>query len=225
MKKRPRPSLILRRKGHDIIMDESRYPQRVTLGEDQVYRWSYDMDMYKNHYLRNVLLKVFGAICLVCWLFLLFLFAQDGRLSLRVALYTLLIFGGVMLLVLAGYYLAAAVMRGRYHLRFEMNEEAVLLVRAESTERMMENMALITMMAGMAAGKPMRGLASGTALRAGAASGLTFFHQVRSMKERPQYDAFNLRSLTGGNQIWVGPEDYAFVRDYVRSRIPEKARH
>ena len=206
-------------------MDESMYPKRVTLGEDQVYRWSYDMDMYRNHYLRNVLLKVFGAICLVSWAFLLFLFAKDGRLSLSVVFITLLIFGGFMLLVLAGYYLAAVIMRGQYHLRFEMNDEAVLLVRKESTERMMQNMALITMMAGRAAGKPVRGLASGAAIQAGAASALTFFSEVRSMKERPRYDAFNLRSLTGGNQIWVGPEDYAFVRDYVRSRIPEKARH
>ena len=206
-------------------MDESMYPKRVTLGEDQVYRWSYDMDMYRNHYLRNVLLKVFGAICLVSWAFLLLLFAKDSRLSLSVVFITLLIFGGFMLLVLAGYYLAAVIMRGQYHLRFEMNDEAVLLVRKESTERMMQNMALITMMAGRAAGKPVRGLASGAAIQTGAASGLTFFREVRSMKERPRYDAFNLRSLTGGNQIWVGPEDYAFVRDYVRSRIPEKARH
>ena len=206
-------------------MDESMYPERVTLGEDQVYRWSYDMDMYRNHYLRNVLLKVFGAICLVSWAFLLFLFAKDGRLSLSIVFITLLIFGGFMLLVLAGYYLAAVIMRGQYHLRFEMNDEAVLLVRKESTERMMQNMALITMMAGRAAGKPVRGLASGAAIQTGAASGRTFFREVRSMKERPRYDAFNLRSLTGGNQIWVGPEDYAFVRDYVRSRIPEKARH
>ena len=206
-------------------MDESMYPERVTLGEDQVYRWSYDMDMYRNHYLRNVLLKVFGAICLVSWAFLLFLFAKDGRLSLSIVFITLLIFGGFMLLVLAGYYLAAVIMRGQYHLRFEMNDESVLLVRKESTERMMQNMALITMMAGRAAGKPVRGLASGAAIQTGAASGLTFFREVRSMKERPRYDAFNLRSLTGGNQIWVGPEDYAFVRDYVRSRIPEKARH
>lgn len=206
-------------------MDESMYPKRVTLGEDQVYRWSYDMDMYRNHYLRNVLLKVFGAICLVSWAFLLLLLAKDGRLSLSVVFITLLIFGGFMLLVLAGYYLAAVIMRGQYHLRFEMNDDAVLLVRKESTERMMQNMALITMMAGRAAGKPVRGLASGAAIQTGAASGLTFFREVRSMKERPRYDAFNLRSLTGGNQIWVGPEDYAFVRDYVRSRIPEKARH
>ena len=205
-------------------MDESIYPKRVTLGSDQVYRWSYDMDMYRNHYLRNVLLKIFGVICLVCWAFLLFLIAQDRGITLRTAFLTLLIFAGVMLLVLAGYYLAAAIMRGVYHLRFEMNDEAILLVRKESTQAMMENMALITMLAGRAAGKPIRGVASGAAIQAGAASGLTNFRQVLGMKEWPEYDAFNLRSITGANQIWVGQEDYAFVRDYVRSRIPEKAR-
>lgn len=65
-----------------------------------------------------------------------------------------------------------AEMGGVYHLRFEMNEEAILLVRMPSTQG---------------------------------------------------FNAFNLRTLADGNQIWVCPEDYSFVVDYVKSRIPEKA--
>lgn len=193
-------------------MDEQAYPPRVAQGDDGVYRWSYDMDMYRNHYLRNVLLKVFGVISFVCCAFLLFLFAKDHNLTREIALTILLIFAGVMLLVLGGYYLAAVIMHGKYHLRFEMNEEAILLVRTPSTQAFMDAMADISSLTGR-----------GAAARTAAASGLTYFSQVRSLKEHPDYHAFNLRTLADGNQIWVCPEDYPFVVDYVKSRIPEKA--
>ena len=205
--------------------EEQSYPKRVTLGEDQIYRWSYDMDMYHNHYLRNTLLKICFAICMVCWLFMLIVLASDGNLTPKSALITLPFFAGFDLLVLLGYYIAAVIMRGVYHLRFAMNEEAIMLVRKKSTQNMLNVIPLITMSAGMASGKGLRGFATGMSQHAGASSGLTYFRDVRSMRERPQYDAFNLRELVGANQIWVNPEDYDFVRDFIKSRIPERARH
>lgn len=191
-------------------MAEQAFPTRVTLGEDGVYRWSYEMDMYRNHYLRNVLLKVTGVICLVCYLFLMFLFLNGHSLTPGIALGALACFLGFMLLVLAGYYLAAVIMHGRYLLRFEMNEEAIMLVRNPSTQAMMDTIA--------------RAFGSG-AMRNAANSGLTFFKDVRGMKERRHYDAFNLRTLFGANQIWICPEDYEFVRDFVRDHIPQSAIH
>lgn len=205
--------------------EEQSYPKRVTLGDDRIYRWSYDMDLYHNHYLRNVLLKVCTAICMVCWLFMLIVLAANGRLSVTSALITLPFFALFDLPVLLGYYIAALIMRGVYHLRFAMNEEAIMLVRKKSTQTLLNVVPLLTMSAGMASGKGLRGFALGMSQRAGAGSGFTYFRDVRSMREHPQYDAFNLREIVSANQIWVNPEDYDFVRDFIKSRIPERARH
>lgn len=184
-------------------MSVSQYPSRVTQGEDGAYRWSYDMDMYKNHYLLNVLLKVFGIIGLFCVGMMLFLFVQGHDLTLRIALIILACYAGLMGLVAGGYYLAALLMHGGYHLQFCMTEDEISLVRGELGRRVMDAAALLTSPA-----------------NAAAASGVTRFKEVRGMKEHREYDAFNLRTLYGGNQIWVPEQDYEFVRDYVLSRIP-----
>jgi len=120
-----------------------------------------------------------------------------------------------MALTAVGYYIAAAAMHGVYHLRFEMDENSIRLVRKESTQRMMNVVADVAVMSGMR---------NGRALQNAAESGSTAYSQVRGVKEHPEYNAFNLREIVSANQIWVCPEDYAFVRDYVLARVPEKVR-
>lgn len=196
-------------------MNEQDFPLRVTQGQDGVYRWRYDMDMYGNHYLRNVLLKVTGAICLGMYVFLLLLLSGSGDFSPRTVLLALLPFLGAVLLALLGYYIAAAVMHGVYHLRFEMDDASIRLVRKPSTQRMMDALADVAVLAGTRVGP---------SLNAAAGSGCTRFSHVRGFRERPQYDAINLREWTGANQIWIPAEDYALVRDFMLARVPEKVR-
>ena len=203
-------------------MSEKMYPGRVTRGDDGVYRWSYDMDMYHNHYFRNLLLKIVGIICAGLFVLMVGLFAMEGMMSPLMAGITLLILVGIVLLTLLFYYLAAVIMHGVYHLRFEMNDDAVMLIRKASTTNMMNSMAMITMLTSAAAGKPMRGVASGASMSAAASSGLTWFKHVKGMKEYPQYDAVSLRSTDGPNQIWIPKEDFIFVKDFIKSRMSMK---
>ena len=196
-------------------MSENEFPSRVTLCEDGVYRWSYDMDMYRNPYLRSILLKVMGVLCAVMYIFLLALIAGGGRgLTPRTMLLAALPFSGLLLLTLLIYYICAAVMHGTYHLQFEMDEDAVRLVRKASTQRMMNVMADVTTMANMRAGHQ---------LQTAAGSGCTRFQSVRTMTERPEHDAINLRELMGANQIWIPRADYEFVRGFIAERIPDRA--
>ena len=197
-------------------MSENEFPSRVTLCGDGVYRWSYDMDMYRNPYLRSILLKVMGVLCAVMYVFLLALIAGGGReLTPRTMLLAALPFSGLLLLTLLIYYICAAVMHGTYHLRFEMDEDAVRLVRKASTQRMMNVMADVTTMANMRAGHQ---------LQTAAGSGCTLFQSVRAMTERPEHDAINLRELMGANQLWIPRADYEFVRDFIAQRIPDRAK-
>ena len=195
-------------------MSENKFPPRVTQGEDGVYRWSYDLDMYQNPYLRNVVLKIAGILCLVLYLLTLTLFSQDG-LSLRIALILGLVYLGVVLLAAAIYYICAAVMHGNYHLQFEMDENAIVLIRKESTQRFMNLVSDAAVMMDRRVGHN---------LQSAAQSGYTEYKQVRAMTPRPQYDAINLRELTGANQIWIPREDYDFVREYIWTHLTDKAR-
>ena len=207
------------------MANEQEFPKRVTLGEDQVYRWYYDMDMYHNHYFRNILLIAFGLTGVLCGAAMLFGFSAGGRLTTWTALISVLVCAGIELLALAGYYLAAVFMHGVYRLRFAMGEDAVMLVRKQSTQKMLNIMPFLTLASGAAAGNALKGVPLATAQNAAAGSGFTYFKNVRKVKELPKYDIINLRGFAEANQLWVCPEDYAFVLDYIKSRIPERARH
>ena len=122
-------------------MSEPAFTSRVTLDKDGVYRWYYDLDMFRNRYLLNVMLKLTGAICAGVYFLLVLLLDEGGPLvasepwkSLRTQFLLLLPFLGVMLLVITGYCIAAAVKRGKYRLQFEMTEERIRLVRKQSTQ-------------------------------------------------------------------------------------------
>ncbi len=195
------------------------FTDRVVRGEDGMYRWYYDMDMRKNHYFRNVLYKVMGTICAVILITLVILFSGSG--SLNGSAFGLMI-GlpvGMFLLTVIGYHLAAGLMHGNYRVFFEMDEESIRLVRKEKTQRMMNALGPVTFAAGRAAGSPGSAFRSGAMISAAAASGYTRFDSVRGMKEHPEWDAVNLRELTGANQIWIPPQDYAFITGFLREHI------
>ena len=40
------------------VVGMNEFPSRVTLYEDGVYRWSYDLDMWRNRYILNLVIKV-----------------------------------------------------------------------------------------------------------------------------------------------------------------------
>ena len=203
-------------------MSEPAFTSRVTLDKDGVYRWYYDLDMFRNRYLLNVMLKLTGAICAGVYFLLVLLLDEGGPLvagepweSLRTPFLLLLPFLGVMLLVITGYCIAAAVKRGKYRLQFEMTEERIRLVRKQSTQEFMNTAADV--MSLVSANK-------GRALQTAAASGDTAFSSVLSVTERKKYDGIDLREFGAMNQIMVPPEDYDFVRDFILSHVPEKTR-
>ena len=47
------------------------YPSRVTLFDDGVYRWSYDLDMWRNRCLLNLILKILSLLLGIPALFIL----------------------------------------------------------------------------------------------------------------------------------------------------------
>lgn len=49
-------------------------------------------------------------------------------------------------------------------------------------------------------------------------------HLVRKALPHPDHDLIDLRQFLGMNQIYVGPEDYPFVRDFILERVRKKAR-
>jgi len=222
-------------------MNGIEYPARVTLYEDGVFRWFYDMDMWRNRYMLRLLVRVLSVILLIPVAFFLLTVLNralppllDGTPWRRVAFMihddlkvlglVALICVGILLLALLIYAVCALVMKGNYRLYFEMDETAVTLVRSAGSMNAINALGVAATVAALAAGKPGGALRTGAMLAGANAVGTTRFDSVRRVKRYPQYDLIDLREWFGMNQIYVSGEDYPFVRDFILERVREKAR-
>ena len=219
----------------------SDFPDRVTLFDDGVYRWSYELDMWHNRYLLKLILKI---LCLVLGIPTLVVLAmllwrllpllgrglpekeimarvQPDRIALAVVAG---IFAGCLLLTLIIYAVCAAVMGGVCRLRYEMDESAVALVRRSGSMDAVNALGVIAILAGLASNQPDVALQAGSTLAVANNTGTTRFDAVRRVKVLPAFDLLDLREWFGMNQIYVPREDYEYVRDFILARVSEKAR-
>ena len=199
------------------------YPDRVTLYDDGVYRWSYDMDMWQNRFMLRLLLKLLGIICGGVLILIFALLGPEYYTPKAVAI-ALASAAGLFALTFLIYAVCAWVMKGVYRLRFEMDENAVALVQSAATRDRNSALATVATLAGIAAGKSGEAFRLSSTLNAVNAVGTTAFSVITRVKTCPEDDVIDLREWFGMNQIYVNREDYAFVLDFIRERISEKAR-
>lgn len=200
------------------------YPSRVTLYDDGVYRWSYDMDMWHNRYLLRILVKAVTLFCVAVLLVLLALLGPRYLNATTLGVCALIVVG-MYLIPLGVYAICALAMHGTYHLCFQMDESAVALVQSAGTKRRNRTLGVIATVVGLAAAKrPGEVLRVTSTLAMANAVGTTAFSSVTRVKLHPEDDVIDLREWFGLNQIYVGREDYAFVRDFILERVREKAR-
>ena len=217
------------------------YPERVTLCEDGVYRWSYVMDMWKNRYMIRLAWKIIVPALGLLLLFVAAMALKNARYLMRqgvareeltfylrsdlISVYIVAgLLAGVLLLTELIYAVCALAMHGQWRLRFEMDESAVALVRNPGTMQTMNALGAVAAIVGLAAGKPRDAMRVGSTLALANDAGTSRFESTRRVKRVRRYDLLDLREWFGMNQIYVPPEDYDFVRDFILARIPEKAR-
>ena len=199
------------------------YPSRVTLYDDGVYRWCYDMDMWHNRYLLRILLKAVTITC-VGVLLVLVLLLGPNYLNAKTLGICGIIVAGMYGLPLIIYAICALAMHGVYRLNFMMDEGAVALVQSAATKNRNRTLGAIATVVGLAAGKSGEVFRVTSTLAMTEAVGTTAFSNVTRVKLCPEDDVIDLREWFGLNQIYVGQEDYTFVRDFIMARVREKAR-
>ena len=201
------------------------YPDRVTQCDDGVYRWSYDMDMWRNRFMLRHVLKIVCAMSVLVSLTMLAAFGLN-RVSPRLAALLFIIpMGALSALTLLIYLICALAMRGNYHLRFEMDENKIVLVQTAETENRNRVLTTVSTVAGIAAGQRNKAYRVNATLRAADSVGTTAFADVTRVRLFPDDDVIDLWEWFGMNQIYVPREDYALVRDFMLARVSEKARN
>ena len=217
------------------------FPSKVTLFEDGIYRWRYDMDMWHNRYLLKLLMRI---LCLILGIPALFILAMLCRQALpllnrddpwseiMMTLHndlTLLavvvgMLAGMIVLALIIYAVCAAAMHGIWRLRFQMDDTAVALVRDPEKMRALNALGTIAAVTGLLVGKPGDSVRIGSTLAMVNSNGTTRFESVRRVKCIEACDVIDLREWFGMNQIYIPEADYALVRDFILARVRDSAR-
>ena len=200
------------------------YPARVTRFEDGVYRWSYDMDMRRNRFMLWHVLRILAALCALLCFVMQSAFGWGRATPMSVALLFLIPMGALTALTLLIYLISALAMGGKYHLQFKMDEGTIALVQSAATTERNRTLASIAVGVGMLAGQRNKAYRVGATLGAADSVGMMAFSDVTSVRLYPGDDVIALREWFGMNQLYVPGEDYAFVRDFILARIPERAR-
>ena len=194
--------------------------KNIALGEDGVYRWVYELNLYTNPTIIFLIWKIFGFICLGMWLLMVLLdmgekdFWWDGFLDLTQGclFFTL----GFFALCLIGYLVYAVIMGGKYCVLFEMDEKGVNHIQMAPQVKKAEIIGLLTMLVGAAAGKP--GVV-GTGLLAAARTSLySSFDSVKSVEAFPSRNLIKVNEFLSKNQVYAEKEDYDFVLGYIREQ-------
>lgn len=188
------------------------YPKRVTLGEDGVYRWSADADLSRDHFSQNYLLKVLGIVCgIICAIMLVISFAVGDFSFWWIPV---LICGSVMGIGILSYRIYRGVINDRLTVGFEMTEEEVTLIRNPSSQRAMENAAIV-----MSLIKPTTGAAMSNAAQPQTIK----FKRARKFLEYPEANMVVLSSWISSHPVYIPEEDYetvvSFLREHTASAV------
>ena len=200
------------------------HSERLVHCEDGVYRWIYEYSLFKHPGLFFLIWRVFFFVMLGIFAFMLILNAFEGDLDGARLLDTLKYLGigtlGMTALVGISYLIYAAIMGGKYIAVFEMDENGI-------THRQIDRQAKRTNAIGNAAfvvgllTHNYSSMAAGMNVRS---EMHTSFRSTGKARAYPRKHLIKLREMLTQNQVFAHPEDFEFVKNYIFSRVPEKAR-
>lgn len=197
------------------------YTDRVTLCDDGVYRWYYDMDMYKNKSMLWMLLRINLFIMLgasVGGAVLVGLVKHDFKDPMVRGIFVtgLALLALMSVLYVIGFYIAAAVKRGNYRLHFDMREDGLELVWSPGVRQTFVTGKKVLTLAGNALGS--RRVRGRYRPSLDEVSNIAFSSVFRH-KSHPQWDMIDLYVPGGKFQVYVAGEDFERVERFILERI------
>lgn len=195
--------------------------QKIQQGQDGIYRWVYELNLYTNPTILLLLCKIFLGIELVMFLFIWGVGVLEDGFQLENLIDCVVLFAyfvvGTLLLVGVGYFVYAFIMGGKYCVLFEMDERGVKHTQLPHQVKKAQVIGMLSVMAGAAAGNF---TAMGSGLLAASRTSLySEFGKVKSMEVLPDRNLIKLKEFGSWNQIYVDDENFVFVENYIRARM------
>ena len=160
--------------------------------ENGKYYWTYHLDLKKNLSILAVVFKIMGVVFFVMSLIIVFLnkgYTQDFFKSSLTAVGVSM--GVVSGITLIAYWILALIYEGTYTMLYEMSEDGIRLSQTE------------------------KGVELSKMLTCGPTGTYSKFRDVRIIKPRRKRDLIYVVSPLLVNMVYVSPEYFDFVFDYI----------
>lgn len=189
-------------------------------GPDGKYRWGYEVSLFKNPDLFFLIWKIFFFIIIGIFAFMVILDAVEQNGSFAERFFSnLKVFGyiliGMTALTLISYLIYAAIMGGKYSVRFEMDEKGIRHLQIPSQASKAEKIGKAAAAAGLAAGNLS---AAGAGISSQRTEMYTEFERVLSVKSYPGRHLIKIRASLEHNRVYAAHENFEFVKNYIISR-------
>ena len=195
------------------------FSNNISKGDDGVYRWTYEMNMWKNPTILITLWKVFfiAGMFPVMVVTLLSLFEEGVGAAMKTFVPMFFMMTAIMSgLVFIGYFIYTIIKGGRYQVVFEMDEKGIRHIQLKSQFKKNQVIAWIEALAGAASGNV---TVSGAGLLAASkSSSYSQFTKVRKIQANRRRHVIYVNESLERNQVYVTDDDFEAVRDYLISR-------
>jgi hypothetical protein len=194
----------------------------IQRGQDGVWRWNYEMNMWKNPTILITVWKVMmlGGAFPVLLVTVLGLVEDGLSEALRTFGFMFLAVGAICTgLVLLAYPVVALAYGGTYQVVFEMDEKGVNHVQVNSQYDRAQVLAWLTTLAGFGAGSAQT--AGAGLLAASKKNSYSEFKKVKKIVLKPSRNVIYLNQALERNQVYAEPDSFQQVADYIVKRCPK----
>ena len=191
------------------------YPERATVGEDGICRWSCEIDLKKDHYSRDLTMKIgliVGAAILLMMLGIMWSVNDFTFVWIPVV-----ICGSVPLICFLSYEIYRLAVGSKCLVAYEMDHESIVLIRNPRERKTMEGMALATGLLCIADGNPIQGVCRAAGVYGASQPVATKFRKIRKIRGHAESSMIDLKNTFAIAQVWTHPEDYGTILDFVRA--------
>lgn len=187
----------------------------IITGSDGVFRWVYEMSLWKNSTIPKTVAKVVFFASMVPGLLVTLLTLEQGiaeaaKVFLGVAG---LVLGIMAVLFLMAYVVVSVMYGGKYCVAFEMDNKGVKHIHMQKQYKKSQVLSMLTILAGLAAGSPQT---AGAGLLAGARNtSYSSFPKVIGIKADPKRNVIYVNESANRNQVYAADEDFEAILEYL----------
>ena len=207
---------------NNVKNEPGKISDEIMLCTDGKYRWSYELNLFKNPTVIILVWKIFFFICLGLLILTSIFRLGESDFFFAGLLSQLKVFG-IMLaimtgLTLLGYLVYAAINGGKYCVLFEMDEEGVCHTQMTKQVKKAEMISFLTVLAGLAS----KNLTTvGAGLNASAKTSMySEFAKVKKVKSYKRRGLIKVNMTFEKNQVYTSKADFDFVNNYILEHCP-----